>query len=163
GGLINLSCKLIRSPNIYNEQIEDECADLFIYLLLFGRMLGIHNNKDVLKLIDKNWNMSVDGVVREEDYYSKCVMMIEKTLCFLKPEKEHFYNEEYFYEIFLSIQQVSSFITKLDWQNVVNRFHYHAINKYTDINLFTPDGLYKGSFRINIDRLLCFTWKIGLE
>jgi hypothetical protein len=163
GGLLNLSCKSVRSPNIYDEEIKNECADIFIYLLLFGRMLEIHDQRQVLGLIGKRWNEPVTAIVTEEDYHNQCVEMIEKVLCFLKPGKERYYNEGYFYEIFLSIQQSSKFITKLDWQYIINKFHQQVIQEHTNVNYFTPDGLYKGSFRINIDNLLHFTGKVGVE
>ena len=163
GGLFNFSCKLVRSPNPYDEQIEDECADIFIYLLLFGRMLEIHDQKRVLGLVDKHWTNPVNTVHTEDGYYNQCKEMIEKVLCFLKPGKEHYYNDGYFYEIFSSLQQVSRFITKQDWQYIINKFHHQVIQKYTDVNCFTVDGLYKGSFRINIDGLLSFISNVGME
>jgi hypothetical protein len=163
GGLLNLSCKLARSTNIYDDEIKDECADVFIYLLLFGRMLEIHDQKPVFGLIRKHWSDPVTAVLTEEDYYHRCEEMMENVLCFLKPGRECCYNESYFYEIFSSIQQVSKFITKLDWQHIVNKFHQHVVHTHTGVNHFTLDGLYKGSFRINIDSLLQFTSRVGIE
>jgi hypothetical protein len=163
GGLLNLSCKVPRSANTYDDEIKDECADIFIYLLLFGRMLEIHDQKQVLCLIGKNWNEPVTVVLTEEEYYNECVGMIEKVCCFLKSGKEQYYNEGYFYEIFLSIQQASKFITKQNWQHIINKFHEQVIQKHTDVSHFTPDGLYKGGCRINIDNLLYFTRSVGVE
>ncbi len=163
GGLLNLSCKLARSTNIYDEEIKDECADIFIYLLLFGRMLEIHDQKPVFGLISKHWSDPVTTALTEEGYYLQCEEMMEKVLCFLKPGREHFYNENFFYEIFSLIQQASKFITKIDWQHVVNKFHHHVVHTHTSVNHFTLDGLYKGSFRINIDSLLHFTFRVGIE
>lgn len=163
GGLINLSCKLVRSANIYYEEVKDECADIFIYLLLFGRMLEIHDQKQVLGLIAKHWSDPVTIALTEEDYYTQCENMIEQALCFLRPGKDHYYNESHFYEIFSSIQQLSKFITKLDWQLVINEFHRRVIQTHTDPKFFTLDGLYKGSFRINIESLLRFTGKVGIK
>jgi hypothetical protein len=163
GGLFNLSCKSLRSPNTYEEEIEDECVDIFIYLLLFGRMLEIHDQRQVLGLIGKHWAKPVPAVQTEESYYTQCEGMMEKALCFLKPGKERYYNGNHFYEIFSSIQQVSEFITKKNWQYIINKFHQQVIRKHTDVNCFTMDGLYKGSFRINVDSLLSFIDKIEIE
>lgn len=163
GGVINLSCKLIRSPNIYDKDIEDECVDMFVYLLLFGRMLEIHDQRRVLGLIGKRWTARVIAVRTEEGYYKQCEGMIEKVLCFLKPGKERYYNEEHFYEIFSSIQTVSQYISKQNWQCIINKFHQQVVYTHTDPNCFTIDGLYKGSFRINIDRLLSFISKVDIE
>lgn len=163
GGLLNLSCKLARSANTYGEEIRDECADIFIYLLLFGRMLEIHDQRQVLGLVAKHWNDPITVTLTEADYYNRCEDMMEKVLCFLRPEKETYYNESRFYHIFSSIRQASNFITKVPWQHVVNQFHRDGIQKYTQPDRFTLDGLYKGSFRINIDNLLRFIIKVDVE
>lgn len=163
GGLINLSCKLRRSANIYSNEILDECADIFTYLLLFGRMLEIHDQKQVFGLIANHWSEPPAGPLTEEEYYNRCQGMMEMVFCFLKPGKEAYYNENHFYHIFSSIQQASNFITKLPWQYVVNQFHLDVIQKHTDPIHFTPDGLYKGSFRINIDKILRFIAAVELE
>lgn len=163
GGLLNLSCKSVRSPNIYDEEIEDECADIFIYQLLFGRMLEIHDQKQVLGLIGKRWSAPVTALLTEEDYYNQCEGMLEDIQRFLKPERERCYNEDHFYKIFSSLQQVSKFITKQNWQHTINKFHQQVIQRHTDVNYYTLDGLYKGSFRINIDSLLYFIGKVGVE
>jgi hypothetical protein len=163
GGLLNLSCKVVRSAKMYDEEIRSECADIFIYLLLFGRMLEIHDQKQVFGLIAKHWNDHTAIMLTEEDYYKLCEDMIEKVLRFLKPEKESYYNESYFYEIFSSIRQASNFITKLNWQHIINKFHQDVIQTHTIPTLFTLDGLYRGSFRINIDSLLHFASKVGIE
>jgi hypothetical protein len=163
GGLINLSCKLARSPNMYDEDIEDECADIFIYLLLFGRMLEIHDQKQVLSLIDARWKEPVTPLRTEKEYYDCCMGMVEKALRFLKPEKEQCYSEEYFHDFFLSILQASLYITNRGWQQIINKFHQQVINKHTDPACFTFDGLYKGSFRININNLLIFIDNAGIQ
>jgi hypothetical protein len=163
GGLFNLSCKQVRSVSIYNNEIEDECADLFIYLLLFGRMLEIHDQKQVLGLIARHWNDPVTITLTEEEYYNRCKDILEKVLCFLKSGKERYYNERHFYEIYSSIKQASKFITGLDWQSVINKFHQSVIQTHTNPNSFTSDGLYKGSFRINIDSLLRFIEKTDIK
>jgi hypothetical protein len=160
GSLINLSCKEVRSPNIYDKEIEDECADIFIYLLLFGRMLEIHDKKRVFGLIQEHWKRPVAGAITRNNYYSECRKMMKKVERFLEPGKERLYNEEYFYEIFSSLQQVSMFATRLEWQQVINNFHTQVIQKHTDPNSFTPDRLYRGSFRINIEKLLGFVERV---
>jgi hypothetical protein len=162
GSLINLSCKEVRSVNIYDKEIEDECADIFIYLLLFGRMLEIHDKKRVFGLIQEHWKRPVAGVITRNNYYSECEELQDNIRRFRKPEKERLYNEEYFYEIFSSIQQISKFKTGLEWQQVIDNFHRQIIQKHTDQNNFTPDGLYKGSSRINVDGLLKFTDDVGI-
>jgi hypothetical protein len=162
GGLINLSCKLVRSPNIYDGDIEDECADIFIYLLLFGRMLDIHDRKQVFSLISSRWNEPVALLRTEEEYYDCCMGMIEKADRFLGPKEEQCYNEQYFHDFFLSILQASHYITGCGWQQIINKFHNKAIQKYTNPNCFTFDGLYKGSFRININKLLVFIDSVGI-
>jgi hypothetical protein len=163
GGLFNLSCKLARSVNPYDNEIEDECADLFIYLLLFGRMLEIHDQKQVLGLIAGHWNDPVTITLTEEEYYNRCEDILEKVLCFLKPGKESYYNEHHFYELYLSIKQASKFITGLDWQPVINKFHRGVLQTHTDPNSFTADGLYKGTCRIHIDSLLRFIEKTDVK
>jgi tRNA uridine 5-carbamoylmethylation protein Kti12 len=126
-------------------------------------MLEIHDQKQVLSLIGKRWNEPVSVILTGEDYYDRCLGMIEKALCFLEPGREQYYNEDYFYEFFSSIQQISKFVTKHDWQQNINQFHREAILKYTDPNQFTLDGLYKGSFRIDTDRLLYLIDKVDME
>jgi hypothetical protein len=163
GGLVNLSCKMVRSANIYDEEIKDECADIFIYLLLFGRMLEIHDQKPVLGLIDRHWDDPVTIPLTEEGYYSQCESIIEMVLRFLKSEKELCYNEIYFYEMFSLLRQASKFITKLDWQHVINNFHHEVIQTHTDPKFFTQGGLYKGACHINIDKLLHFVGEVGVE
>lgn len=163
GGLFNLSCKLVRSPNIYEHEIEDECADIFIYLLLFGRMLEIHDQKRVLCSVSESWHKPVRQLSSEKAFFDCCMTMMEKSLCFLKPEREHCYNNQHFLEIFLLLLQASQYITQKDWQHTVNIFHRQVILKYTDPARFTFDGLYKGSFRINIDRLLTFIDRMNLQ
>lgn len=163
GGLINVSCKLVRTPNIYTDEIEDECADIFIYLLLFGRMLEIHEQKEVFNLIESHWNFPVAPLQTEKEYYASCLAMLEKALHFLQPGKAEYYNGEYFCDFFLSILQVSNYITKKEWRQVINKFHEKVIQKHTDPNYFTLDGLYKGSFRINIEKLLAFADSIDIQ
>ena len=161
GSLINLSCKEVRSPNIYDKEIEDECADIFIYLLLFGRMLEIHDKKRVFGLIQEHWKRPVASVVTKSNYYSECREMMKIVDRFLEPGKEILYTEEYFYGIFSSLQQVSMFTTKLEWQQVINSSHKQLVQKHTDPTNFTPDGLYRGSSRINIEKLLRFVESVG--
>lgn len=164
GGLFNISCKSVRSVNIYDDEIEDECADIFIYLLLFGRMLEIHAQKCVLGLIAKHWSDPVpDDLKTEEDYYNQCKNMIEKVIFFLNPDREHYYSEHHFYDIFSAIRQISNFKIKLSWQQVINTFHGYVIQKHTNPNLFTLDGLYRGSSRVNIGALLQFVDKIEMK
>lgn len=163
GGLFNLSCKLVRSPNIYENEIEDECADIFIYLLLFGRMLEIHDQKKVLGAINESWHEPVRQLVSEKEFFDCCTMMMEKSLRLLKPEREQCYTSQYFLEIFLLLLQASQYITQRDWQHTINKFHRQVILKHTDPASFTFDGLYKGSFRINVDKLLTFMDRINLQ
>jgi hypothetical protein len=157
GELINVSCKLTRTSNIYDDDIEDECADIFIYLLLFGRMLEIHDRKQVFGLISSRWNEPV------AQYYDCCMAMMEKALQFLKPKKEQCYNEKYFHDFFLSLLQASRYITKCSWQQIINKFHNKVIRKHTHPSYFTFDGLYRGSFRINIRKLLLFIDNVDIE
>jgi hypothetical protein len=163
GGLINLSCKLVRSPNIYDDEAEDECADIFIYLLLFGRMLEIHDKKEVFNLIGTHWNHNVAPLQTNSEYYDCCVAMMEKAIRFLKPGKEEYYNAEYFCGFFLLILQASKYRTKKEWRQVINKFHETVIQNHTNPNHFTLDGLYKGSFRINVEKLLAFTDMIDIQ
>jgi hypothetical protein len=163
GGLFNLSCKLARSPNIYDDEVEDECADIFIYLLLFGRMLEIHDKKEVFNLIGKRWNHTVAPLQTEGEYYDCCMTMMEKAIRFLKPGKEEYYNAEYFCDFFLSILQASNYRTKKEWRQVINKFHEKVIQNHTDPNHFTFDGLYKASFRINVEKLLAFADRVGVQ
>ncbi|HEX5083947.1 MAG TPA: hypothetical protein VFY40_18010 [Blastocatellia bacterium] len=163
GGLLNLSCKLARSPNSYKEEIEDECADIFVYLLLFGRMLDIHEEKQVLNSITPYWNRPVALFQAEAEFYDCCAEMLEKSLRFRYADKEQCFNEDYFSDFFLSILQASRYITDLSWQHIINKFHAKAIQKYTDPARFTLDGLYNGSFRININKLLAFIDDIGIR
>jgi hypothetical protein len=162
-GLINVSCKLVRTPNIYTDDIEDECADIFIYLLLFGRMLEIHKEKQVFNLIRSHWRYPVAPLQTEKEYYACCLALNEKALRFLKPGREECYNDEYFRDFFLLILQVSNYITKKEWRQVINKFHEKVIQKHTDPNCFMFDGLYRGSFRINIDKLLAFADSIDIQ
>src|SRR5262245_15201145 len=156
GGLINLACKQVRSVNIYTEEITDECADIFVYLLLFGRMLEIHDRKPVLGLIQEDWNQKIDGVLTEEDFYNECRSLIKKIDRFLDPEAGPLYNPSYFREIFWSLRRASRYITNREWQQVINDFHQQVLYKHTDVNNYTIDGLYRGCFRIHLDKLLGF-------
>ena len=163
GGLFNLCGKQCRSANIYDEEIMDECAAIFIYLLLFGRMLELHDGRNVLRLIQKHWNDRVPWSLTEEGFYQKCRDLLKKVDSFLDPDAAFLYDESHFYNIFISIQQVSRYITKLEWWEIINRFHKQVIYQHTDINNYTIDGLYRGCFRIHIDRLLCFVDKVRIE
>jgi hypothetical protein len=163
GCLINASCKQPRSANLYDEEIKDECTDLFIYLLLFGRMLKIHKQIDVFGLIQKRWNDRIDGSISEDDFYNKCRGLMKKVDRFLDPEAEGLYNERYFYEIFLSIQQISRYQTGLDWQQVVNDFHRQVLVTHMDPKNITLDGWYKGVSRLDFGKLLGFIEKVDVN
>lgn len=164
GGLINLSCKTARSVNIYDDEIKDECADIFIYLLLFGRMLEIHDDKKVLGAIAERWSDPLITTLKtEEDFYHQCIKMLKMVLCFLEPGSESYYSERHFYEIFSTIRQVSEFKTKLSWQEVINTFHKIIIHRHTNPASFTMDWLYRGSGRMNIKKLLQFIRKIDMD
>lgn len=164
GGLLNLSCKSERSPNIYDDEIKDECADIFIYLLLFGRMIEMHQGKKVFGSIAENWSDSQTTRLKtEDDFYDQCMKMLKMVLCFLEPGSVTFYNERHFYEIFSTLREVSNYKTKLSWQQVINSFHQYVIHRHTNPITFTPEGLYKGSFQINIDNLLRLIDHIDLE
>ncbi|HKX31763.1 MAG TPA: hypothetical protein VJ302_29025 [Blastocatellia bacterium] len=160
GGVINLSCKLVRSPNTYEEEFKDEGADMFIYLLLFGMMLEIHARVKVFGLIQEYWDRPVATFSTEAEYYNHCLDLIKKVERFVRPGKEDLYTSEYFYEVFSSIQQVSQYVTKLDWQAVINNFHNKVIHKHSDPKAFTIDGTYNGSFQINIQKFLEFIIRV---
>jgi hypothetical protein len=126
-------------------------------------MLEIHDQKQVLSLISSRWNEPVALLRTEKEYYDCCMGMMEKALRFLKPGKEQCYKEKYFQDFFLSTLQASCYITRLGWQQIINKFHVKVIDKHTDPVCFTFDGLYKGSFRINIKNLLVFIDNIGIQ
>lgn len=163
GGLINLHCKLRRSCNKHDDEIEDECVDMFIYLLLLGRMLEIHDGKQVLGSIRECWNAPITPLASEEDLYQCLEEMIWSAFRLLKPGKELCYNETFFQGFFFSVQRVSEFVTSQSWQHLVNKFHQQVIEKHTAPMSFSFDGAYRGSFMMDIGHLLALIDKIEIK
>jgi hypothetical protein len=167
GGLFNLTCKQRRSANIYDDEIKDECIDIFVYLLLFGRMLEIHDHRTPFGQIREKWNGSSGGettnVVGDDDFYNECRRLMKRVDRLLDPGAEFLYNDGYFYEVFLSIQEISRYQTGLNWQQAVNDFHRQVIITHTDPKNIAADGLYKGVFRIDYGKLLKFIDTIAIK
>lgn len=163
GGLINLSCKLVRTSRTYDEEIEDECVDIFIYLLLFGRMLEIHRQKEVFNSIRTAWDEPFPALRSKQKYNDCCASLMEMALRLIKPGKEQYYNDAAFHECFLVIRQASCFITNQSWQQLVNQFHRQTVIRHTDPTKLAFNGLFNGVFQIRMSSLLKFIEKVEID
>jgi hypothetical protein len=163
GGMIDLACKRVRSANLYTEQLTDECADMFVYLLLFGRMLEIHKEIKVLGLIDQNWSKMPDIIITDETFPMATSAFLQTLSELLRAEGIHPFTEHFFLRIFEHIKCFNRYLAQQEWQETINEFHYTALLKYTTPSAYTIDGRYKGTTHVDFRKLQCFIERIGVD
>ena len=162
GGMLDIACKRIRSNNLYNDQLFDECADIFIYLLLYGRLIEIRNNRFVLNNIKKNWNRKSNFIISDETLAARTAEFLCIIIDLLN--QTHDSSPEIIFEnIFEYIKAFNFYFNRKNWQETINRFHYFTVLKYTHPEAYTIDGWYKGSTQVNFSKLVTFVIRNEIE
>lgn len=156
GTLINNRCKSLRSPNDYSSDIENDCADIFISLLILGMELEKKTQHRVLSGIKKEWNTPPKRLKDEADLLREMEALISKMFLLTKAGKGKYYTAEFFSEVFASMKEISGFASGKDWQDIMNRFHRDTLDRITNFERYTPDLWYRGSCFVNFEKLLAW-------
>ncbi len=150
GTLLNNYCKQIRSPNNYRKEIENDSADIFIFLLTLGMMIERKKGKKVFSKIKADWSATHLQLRNESEFTKEVLSLINNTSKLLNKDN---YNEVFFLRLFKSIKAVSTYVTKRPWQEVINNFHSYTLDKFTEFDRYTPDLWYRGSCYVNFSSL----------
>lgn len=162
GSLINNYCKQTRSPNDYSKKIENECADIFIYLLTYILIVQKKKSLQLLESVEKNWSSPALNL-KSEDLDYRLISLIEKVSFLLKPGYEKHLTSDYFLELFEMIKSISYYLTGESWQEIINEFHLSTFETHTDFNNYTPDLMYRGSSYINFANLISWAEKVKIK
>jgi hypothetical protein len=155
GSLINNKCKSIRSQHSYAENIVNDCADIFIYLMLFGRMLEKHEKFSIFDDIESKWETPEKEIKSEKDFCKHISLLNEKIATFFT-EDTKLYTSDFFGSIFSIIKDISFYLTSSHWQEIINKFHISTLEEFSQINKYTPDKWYAGSCYVDFDKLVNF-------
>lgn len=163
GSILNVYCKTFRSAKIYSPEISDECADTFIYLLIYGLYIENETNVKVFERISDAWSTQPLTINNDYALCSLCAETIRDitTLPQLVDEKSDL--PLTFERIFNNIKAVNYYVLHQDWQVTIDLFHEKSIQKFSEINSFALDYKYKGSCWLNIKKFLEFINKTGVQ
>lgn len=156
GTLINNRYKSARSPNDYSGDIENDCADIFISLLILGMEIEKKTEHRVFSGIRKAWSAPAKALKDEVDFLGEMESLIAKMFLLAKPGKEKYYAEEFFSKVFLSMKEISAYASGKDWQNIMDGFHNHTLDRITNFERYTPDLWYRGSCQVDFKKLLAW-------
>jgi hypothetical protein len=156
GTLLNNYCKSVRSPNNYKHDIENDCADIFVFFLTLGMMIERKTEYKVFSKIQSEWDTPVEKLEDEKDFIQKLKLLTDKVFLLTNDDREKYYNSDSFLELFILIKEISVYTTSKDWQEVINTFHLDTLEKFTTFNRYTPDLWYMGSCFVDFNKLL--TW-----
>lgn len=154
GTLINNHCKSIRSPNEYARDIENDCADIFISLLILGMLIERKTRYRVFSGIKKEWKTPAKGLRNEESLTKEMEVLISKVFLLTKAGKEKRYTADFFLRLFRSMKEVSSAVSGKSWQDIMNAFHADTLEQLTSFERYTPDLWYRGSGFVHFGKLL---------
>jgi hypothetical protein len=153
GTLLNDYSKQVRSPNKYQKEIEDDAADIFICLLIYGLLLQKKGNQDVLNDIELDWDTEPKRLTTEKEFVAEAFTLIQKVSCLASGEAKYLH-PSYFLEIFEGIKAIGFYVTKRSWQETLDNFHVFTFEKMTDFGRYTPDLWYRGSCRVDFEKLI---------
>ncbi|MCX6787888.1 MAG: hypothetical protein NT108_01835 [Candidatus Kaiserbacteria bacterium] len=154
GTLINNRCKSVRSPNEYAHDIENDCADIFISLLILGMLIERETAHRVFAGIKKEWKTPAKGLKDEESLVKEMEALISKTFLLTKAGKEKCYTTDFFLRLFRSMKEVSVTVSGKSWQEIMNTFHTDTLEQLTSFDRYTPDLWYRGSCFVHFGKLL---------
>ncbi len=163
GSLVNNFCKKIRSPNDYSSKIRNESADVFVYFLLFGRMIEKNEGLRVFGKIKENWDEEPSIIKDDFNFKGEIDILLKKISLFSSTEKNECYTEEFFYEIFKLIKDINFYVTGSTWQEIINEFHINVIKEFTNIKKYSPDLWYNGSCYVNFSKIIDFIKRNEVE
>ncbi len=153
GTLLNSYGKQARSPNNYQKEIEDDVADIFICLLIYGLIVQKKGNQDVFNDIELDWDTAPRRLATEKEFVAEAFALIQKVSALVSGESKYLH-PSYFLELFESIKAIGLFVTKKSWEEIFNDFHLFTFEKMTDFQRYTPDLWYRGSCWVNFQMLL---------
>lgn len=156
GTLMNNLCKSVRSPNDYAHDIEDDCADIFISLLILGMEIEKKTEHRVFPGIRSAWNANVKGLRSEAELMSEMESLIGRAFLLTKADKEKSYTAEFFSGLFRSMKEIGAYASKKDWQEIMDGFHRHTLERLTSFERYTPDLWYRGSCFVDFGKLLAW-------
>lgn len=149
GSLLNTYCKQVRSPNIYDRELHNDCVDIFIFLLLTALA---NNRKDLCASFEELWVSEVQNpLLSEKDFFVHVRDLVQKTLDLANDD---FFTSKQFNEIFEGVKKINLFITKKNWVENITKTHREIlIQEFTDPFRYTPEGYYRGSCYVNFQKL----------
>ncbi len=154
GTLINTRYKSMRSPNGYAHDIENDCADIFISLLILGMLIERETRYRVFSGIKKEWKTPAKGLKDEENLIKEMEALISKTFLLTKAGKEKYYTADFFLRLFRSMKEISAYASGKSWQDIMNTFHADTLEQLTSFERYTPDLWYRGSCFVHFGKLL---------
>jgi len=154
GTLINSYCKQVRSPNSYSAEIENDCADIFIFFITGLMLLERNEKRQVYRLVEEEWDKSAHPIANDKELISALNGIQKLLISVIEAESTQIYTEQLFLEFTKLIKSISFYLTESSWQSVINKFHIFTAEEFTTPNAYTPDLWYKGSCFVNFELLL---------
>jgi hypothetical protein len=153
GGIIDPYCKTGRHRRDYTFDAINESADSFIYFLNYGLILKntLNESDDLIESIRNNWSKTFDNILNERDLLKvtgDTIYLLSK----LKNKKDRTLNN--YSSIFKGIKTIGEYVTKMDWQVIIDKFHHSTLDMHLDPKRYTNDFWFQGSGKINFMHLL---------
>lgn len=158
GCLINTQCKTVRSTHDYFDTICHDCNDIFLYLLLTGRILEKeYKNLKYSHALYKYW----DKIDSYEGYTDVFRLLSSLNRLALQMITDH--STQIFIEFFKLFQYTNLILTERNWPDTATESSLQVLEEIDQGKPITPDLYYNGSFYINFKRLLKFIHKYDIK
>lgn len=153
GGVIDAHCKTGRRRRDYRLDAVNEAGDSFVYFLIYGLVLRdtMGESDFLIRAVEQHWDcpaVAIDNDSQLLHMYSNTVSQLSK----LDDVSER--TKQVFGGIFSGIRSIGEYVTQLNWQAIIDAFHYSTLDMHLDPKRYTLDFRFQGSGHIDFDKLL---------
>lgn len=156
GTLLNAHMKASRSPNYYSKEIVDDCADIFVCLLLLLLTEQRAGPSRIFDALEAEWDKQGSFLIASSfDFSNSVFRLIAHVEELARYEVEHTNPpSDLIVSIFNNLKAITFYLTGKSWQSIINSFHELVFQRHTDFQHFTSDTWYRGSALLRFDLLI---------